>query len=55
MATGRRADDASGYLLKATVSTEPLALLADLLYALGYSLWTGVVVVLLVEIIPIAK
>jgi hypothetical protein len=29
-----------GYLLKSSVTTEPLELVADLLYALGYALWT---------------
>ena len=41
-----------GYLLKASVTTGPLGLAADLLYALGYALWTGVVVVVFVQIIP---
>jgi hypothetical protein len=44
-----------GYLLKSSVTTEPLVLVADLLYALGYALWTGVVVVVFVEIIPEVK
>jgi hypothetical protein len=44
-----------GFLLKSSVSGEPVAVLADLLYTLGYALWTGVVVVALVEIIPAAK
>jgi hypothetical protein len=30
-------------------------LIADLLYALGFSLWTGVVVVVCVQILPEAK
>jgi hypothetical protein len=30
-----------GFLLKTSVTTEPLLLVADLLYALGWSLWTG--------------
>jgi F0F1-type ATP synthase assembly protein I len=33
-----------GYLLKSSVTTQPLGLVVDLLYALGYALWTGVVV-----------
>ena len=37
------------------MSTEPLLLVADLLYALGWSLWTGVVVVFFVQIWPEAK
>ncbi len=45
----------AGYLLRSYVTTEPLGLLADLLYALGWSLWTGVVVVVLVQIFPEAK
>jgi predicted lysophospholipase L1 biosynthesis ABC-type transport system permease subunit len=44
-----------GYALKASVTTEPLKLAADLLYALGWALWTGVVVALFVEVIPRAK
>lgn len=44
-----------GYLLSSSVTTEPLGLVADLLYALGYALWTGVVVVVFVQIIPEAK
>ena len=44
-----------GYALKASVTTEPLKLVADLLYALGWALWTGVVVAVFVEIIPRAK
>jgi hypothetical protein len=44
-----------GYLLKSSVTTEPLGLVADLLYALGYALWTGVVVVVFVQIIPEVK
>jgi hypothetical protein len=45
----------AGFLLKTSVTGEPIAVLADLLYALGWALWTGVVVVALVEIIPAAK
>jgi hypothetical protein len=44
-----------GYALKASVTTEPLKLVADLLYALGWALWTGVIVALFVEIIPKVK
>jgi hypothetical protein len=44
-----------GYLLKSSVTTEPLGLVADLLYALGYALWTGVVVVVFVQVIPEVK
>ena len=45
----------SGFLLKASVTGEPIGVLADLLYTLGWALWSGVVVVALVEIIPAAK
>jgi hypothetical protein len=45
----------AGYLLKASVTTEPFGLVADLLYALGYALWTGVVVVVFVQVVPEAK
>ena len=44
-----------GFLLKTSVTTEPLSLLADLLYALGWSLWTGVIVVMFTQIWPEAK
>jgi hypothetical protein len=44
-----------GYALKASVTTEPFKLVADLLSALGWALWTGVVVAVFVEIIPRAK
>jgi hypothetical protein len=44
-----------GYLLKSSVTTEPLGLVADLFYALGYALWTGVVVVVFVQIFPETK
>jgi hypothetical protein len=50
---------AGGYLLKSSATTEPLGLVADLLYALGYALWTGVVVVVVVvvfvQVFPEAK
>jgi len=49
------AANVGGYLLKSEVTTEPLGLVADLLYELGYALWTGVVVVVFVQIIPEAK
>ena len=44
-----------GYVLRASTTGEPLALIADLLYGLGFALWTGVVVVVFVQIIPEAK
>lgn len=45
----------AGHLLRESVSGEPWGLLADLLYTLGFALWTGVVVVVVLEIIPRAK
>jgi hypothetical protein len=45
----------SGYLLRPSPVTEPLGLVADLLYALGWALWTGVVVTVFVQIIPEVK
>jgi hypothetical protein len=44
-----------GYVLRSSVTTEPLLLVADLLYALGYALWTGVVVVVFVQVFPEVK
>ena len=44
-----------GYALLSSAPKEPLGLLADLLHALGWSLWTGVVVVVFVQIVPEAK
>jgi hypothetical protein len=44
-----------GYVLRSSVTTEPLVLVADLVYALGYALWTGVVVVVFIQIFPEAK
>ena len=43
------------YLLRSSVTTQPLGLVVDLLYALGYALWTGVVVVVFVQVFPEAK
>jgi hypothetical protein len=45
----------AGYLLRSTATTEPLGLLADLIYTFGFALWTAAVVVVLVEIVPEAK
>jgi hypothetical protein len=42
-------------MLKVSATTEPFQLLADLLYALGWALWTGVIVSLFVEVIPRVK
>jgi TPR repeat protein len=44
-----------GFLLKSSATTEPLLLLADLLYALGWALWTGVVLVVFIQLYPEAK
>lgn len=44
-----------GYLLRSTATTEPLGLLADLVYTFGFALWTAAVVVVLLEVIPQAK
>jgi hypothetical protein len=44
-----------GYLLKSPATTEPLGLVADLLYTFGWALWTGVVVVVFLQILPEAK
>jgi len=44
-----------GFLLKTSATTEPVLLVADLLYALGWALWTSVVVVMFVQIWPEAK
>lgn len=45
----------AGYLIRTSVTTEPWALLAELLYALGLALWTGIVVVLFVHYLPEGK
>jgi hypothetical protein len=45
----------AGYLLRSAAPTEPLALLADLSYTFGYALWTGVVIVVFVQLFPEAK
>jgi hypothetical protein len=44
-----------GYLLRPSPPTEPLGLVADLLYAFGWSLWTGVVVAVFVQVVPEVK
>jgi hypothetical protein len=44
-----------GFLLKTSTTTEPLALLADLLYALGWAMWTSVIVAVFVQLVPEAK
>jgi hypothetical protein len=45
----------AGYVLRAMGLLEPFALLADLLYALGFALWTGVVVAAFVQLYPQVK
>jgi hypothetical protein len=42
-------------MLRSSATTEPFGLLGDLLYTLGWALWTGVVVVVLVQLFPEAK
>jgi len=44
-----------GYALLSSQPAGLLGLLADLLHALGWSLWTGVVVAAFVQVIPEAK
>jgi hypothetical protein len=44
-----------GFLLKSWETTEPLAVVGDLIYTFGWALWTGVVVVVFVQIWPEAK
>ncbi len=44
-----------GYVLLLSVPAGLIGLLADLLHALGWSLWTGVVVAVFVQVIPEAK
>ena len=45
----------AGYMLRTTTPTEPVGLLADLFYTFGLALWTGVVIVVFVQIYPEAK
>jgi hypothetical protein len=45
----------AGFLLKSSATGEPIGVVADLLYTFGWALWTGIVVVAVVEIIPAAK
>ncbi len=44
-----------GFLLKSWETTEPLSVLGDLLYTLGWALWTGVVVVVFIQLYPETK
>jgi hypothetical protein len=44
-----------GYLLKTTATSEPLGLLADVTYTFGFALWTAVIIVVLLEVVPDVK
>jgi F0F1-type ATP synthase assembly protein I len=44
-----------GYLLRSATTTEPVGLLVDMVYTLGFALWTAAIVVVVVEIVPEAK
>jgi len=44
-----------GYLIKSSTTAEFLGLIGDLLYTFGWALWTGVVVVVFLQILPEAK
>ena len=46
---------AGGYAVKSSTTTEPLGFVGDLLYTFGWALWTGVVVVLFLQVIPELK
>lgn len=43
-----------GFLLESSAK-EPLLLVSDLLYQLGLALWTGVVLVVFVQLVPESK
>jgi hypothetical protein len=45
----------AGYVLRASATGEPVTFLADLVYGLGFALWTGVVVAFFVQVFPQAK
>jgi hypothetical protein len=50
------AADVGGYLIKSSTTTGSLfGLVGDLLYTFGWALWTGVVVVVFLQIIPEVK
>ena len=49
------AADAGGFLLKTWATREPWLLVGDLIYTLGWALWTGAVVVVFVQIWPEVK
>jgi hypothetical protein len=44
-----------GFLVRSAATTEALLLVGDLLYSLGFALWTGVVVAIFIQIWPDAK
>jgi hypothetical protein len=44
-----------GYLLRAAATGEPLRLLADLVATLGTTIWTGVILLFFVEVLPEAR
>jgi hypothetical protein len=44
-----------GYLIRSSTTTGPLGLVGDQLYAFGLALWTGVVVVVFLQVLPEAK
>ncbi len=44
-----------GFLLKTWETKEPLAVVGDLIYTFGWALWTGVVVVVFVQLWPEVK
>ena len=44
-----------GYVLRIGTPGEPIGLIADLLYAFGLALWTGVVVAFFVQVFPETK
>jgi hypothetical protein len=44
-----------GYALRSSVTTEPLGFVGDTLYTLGWAIWTGVVVVIFLQVLPEAK
>lgn len=49
------AADVGGFLIKSSTTTEPLGVIGDLLYTFGWALWTAVVVVVFLQIIPESK
>src|SRR5262245_44204667 len=44
-----------GYVVRSASPQEPIGLITDLGYALGWAMWTGVVVVVFVQLVPEAK